>query len=160
MVSSSLVKKSFYYVFRSLCYHESTLMPPDLTRLETEAMRMLLDGEDPVLTILRAQYDHSCVKTREYTGVGFYTRFSVPETVPRVTSRKSFTFDDVHAEIEGLESGACFMLLISDGVIDFLEGAAYGESWPSQSEHFTFTYISKGQRDMDTLRKEWTDGRT
>jgi hypothetical protein len=52
-----------------------------LTLLESEVMRLLLDRGDQFFTVLRRQLDHATVKSRELTGVGFFTRFEVPANI-------------------------------------------------------------------------------
>jgi hypothetical protein len=43
---------------------------------------------------------------------------------------------DVGAEIAGLQLGAGFLLFIRDGVVSFLEGFTYDESWPERTDEF------------------------
>ena len=86
-------------------------MRPNLTELEDKVMMLLLAGEDPILDALRDQLNRSMVKSREFTGFGFYTTFTVPETAIRTPGNRSFNFGDVIASIDGLDNGAGFALL-------------------------------------------------
>jgi hypothetical protein len=131
-------------------------MSIELTPLEREVMEMLLRGDDAVLRVLRDQLKASRVTGREFTGTGFYTTFAVPDCVARVQGNKSFNFGDVTAEIDGLQSGAGFVLFVKNGVIDFLEGYSYDEQWPLRVERFTLAYIGGTERDLESLRKKWT----
>jgi hypothetical protein len=114
-----------------------SLMP---TRLEREVMSMLLAEEHPVLAILRNQFAQSTVAKREFSGVGFFTTFAVPESEPRLPNKDSFFFGDVGANIPQLECGAGFILRVSGGVLDFLEGFTYDESWPDHFDEFALHY--------------------
>jgi len=62
---------------------------------------------------------------------------------------------DVHAEIEGLEHEAGFVLFIADGRLARLEGFTYSGDWPSAIGRFTVRY-DDDQRDLSDL----LDGRT
>lgn len=46
------------------------------TPLEIGVLRLLLAGDDPVLGILREQFNHAELLSHEFTGVGFYTHFA------------------------------------------------------------------------------------
>jgi len=127
-----------------------------LTEIESRAMELLLHGDDPVLEILREQLRVSKVITREFTGVGFFTYFKVPENTKRIEGNKSFKFGDVEAEIEGLKDGAGFLLHVEKGALDVLEGYSYDESWPSDIRTFKVSYIHGPGRDISSLRKKWS----
>jgi hypothetical protein len=81
--------------------------------------------------ILRKQFEASIILERRMTGHGFFTKFLVSESAPRLGDRKTSWFAiGVHAEIPGLERGAGFQLRIQDGVLSDLEGFAYNQTWP------------------------------
>jgi hypothetical protein len=44
-------------------------------KFETELMGKLLEGDGDNLEILRRQYEAATVKTREFSGAGFFTTF-------------------------------------------------------------------------------------
>ena len=92
-----------------------------MTELEKIIMTMLLDGDDPVLAVLRSQADAASVATREFSGAGFYTTFAVPETASRLQGVPRMVIGDVYATIDGLEHEAGFLLFVADGAIDMLE---------------------------------------
>jgi hypothetical protein len=124
----------------------------ELTGLELDVIRMLLDGDDSVLEILREQLKIATVSERKMTGVGFYANFSIPSTAPRVLERSSFEFGDVVAQIEGVKHGAGFTLFVRDGFLNFLEGYTYDEPWPERIATYTVSYIN-GQREWNSVRK-------
>jgi hypothetical protein len=82
------------------------------------------DGE-----IYKQQIETLVCTRRENTGVGCYSHFSVPATVPRLAS-SSAILTGLNGEASGIEHGVGFILFIKDGRIDCLEGFTYGETWP------------------------------
>lgn len=125
-------------------------MTSEAIQFERELMTMLLAGDHPLLNTLREQYAMSTVNRREFTGVGFYTTFQVPENAPRLPDRKSFHFGDVAADFPTLQYGAGFVVHIRDGALELLEGYTYDEPWPDQVNDFTLRYEG-GQRNLDSL---------
>lgn len=133
---------------------------------ETQIMNALLDGNDPVLEILRQQFDSSEVNSREFTGVGSFTYFKVSENSPRVDP-SSFFISDVHLEIEGTENGASAMLFVRNGVIDFLEVIAVTGKLPEDYIINSVNYLTRKkvdsfhelipsmERDLEVTRRAW-----
>src|SRR6516225_10756113 len=97
--------------------------------LEREVMEELLRGAHPVLAALRSQLVEASVHSRDFTGTGFVTRFSVPMSLPRATAKDRLVIGDLAAEVGGLPYGAGFLLFISSGVLDMLEGYSYDATW-------------------------------
>ena len=124
------------------------------TPLEMAVMRLLLTGDDPVLAILCEQFHHAQLLSREYTGVGFYTHFAVPVDMQRLPGTPSFFFGDVEAAILSLQHGAGFLLRVTDGALDFLEGYTYDEPWPDDTAGFTVGYLG-GERDIGQVKHTW-----
>lgn len=100
-----------------------------LTPLERDVIATILRPVDPVMDALRAQLAVCRTKSREFTGVGFYTQIVVPHALA-VVSIDRLTLGDVHAEIDGVEHGAGFVLWIDSGMLDTLEGFTYDGPWP------------------------------
>jgi hypothetical protein len=122
----------------------------ELTKFEQDVMRMLLEGDDPVLVILREQARSLVVSGKKATGVGFYIDFAVDPAAPRCTENQSFEIGDVVAKMDGLEQGAGFILFVRDGVLSFLEGFTYDEPWPESIVKYDLSY-KNGQRDCHKL---------
>src|SRR5579871_5101850 len=101
-----------------------------MTDIETQALTYLLQGEHPVLAVLRDQLRALSVADREFTGVGFFTNFTVPESAVRLSPPGRMVIGDVHAEIDGLEHGAGFILFIENGAIKTLECFIHEAAWP------------------------------
>ncbi len=136
-----------------------------VTDLENTIIDALLAGDDPILTRLRKQYVASSVESRDFTGVGFFTHFSVSENVPRVEPR-SFHIGDIQLEVTGVNGGALALLFIREGTIDFLEVATYVGEWPNKPKLVSISYHSRKpgseddfvlskNRDMAVARKSW-----
>jgi hypothetical protein len=66
----------------------------------------------------------------------------------RLPNRKRITLGDVNAEVEGLKFGAGFVLFISDGKLEMLEGYSYDEQWPTEIKKFVLSYAGGSIRDL------------
>ena len=110
----------------------------DLTPLESAVLeKMLIKRGEPYDTI-REQLAYASVSSRESTGVGFFTHFTIPAEAPVRRDLRSAELGDVGAQIPDLPDGAGFLLFIRDGVISFLEGYAYGDAaWPDPITEFS-----------------------
>jgi hypothetical protein len=118
-----------------------------LNKLEREAMELLLADDHEWLSLLRDQYESARIKSKEYTGAGFYIFFEVSGNAPRLPDRCKFELGDIFAEIEGLKYGAGFTLFIENGVIDNLEGYTYGEvSWPETIDKYKLQYSEETRK--------------
>ncbi|MDE0938166.1 MAG: hypothetical protein OSA89_19845 [Mariniblastus sp.] len=93
----------------------------EIEPIERRVMQRLLAGDHPTLETLRQQFARSCVADRDFTGVGFFTRFEVPDSVPRVNTRSRIVIGDVCADVDGLQSGCGFILFVDDGLVGTLE---------------------------------------
>ncbi|MDF3023448.1 MAG: hypothetical protein K0R10_809 [Alphaproteobacteria bacterium] len=107
-----------------------------LTGLEAEVMHLLLQGDNAEKEILRQQFHVATILKRELTVVGFFLNFSVPDDAPKLADRKRQTISGVGAKSPQIPNDSGFVLFISDGVIDFLEGFTYGDPWPDEIEKF------------------------
>jgi hypothetical protein len=117
-----------------------------LTPLETAVLEKLVSGEKDSYRTLQKQICALRVTNRKMTGVGFFTRFSLPTEAPILRDEASFHISDVAAEIKGLENGAGFVLFIKNGKISMLEGFTYDEPWPSQITSFRLYYDGTSDR--------------
>jgi hypothetical protein len=52
--------------------------------IENTIVQALLADLPPDLEVLRTQYDKANVVEREFTGVGFFTSFVIPDSVNRI----------------------------------------------------------------------------
>jgi len=123
-----------------------------LNRLEAAVIEMLLRGDHPALAALREQVAHCQVTDREMTGVGFFTKLSVGRSSPPAPALRGIVrLGDVEADIEGLEHGAGFVLVIEDGSLRELEGYSYDEPWPATIGAFSVRYVNV-VRDLQDLQ--------
>jgi hypothetical protein len=99
--------------------------------LEKEIMDLLLHGDHPTLEVLRQQYISARVISREFSGVGFFTNFEVPNTASAVQP-PNFAAGNVDIQMENVNYGVGCVLFIQDGRLSMLEGYTYGEPWPEQ----------------------------
>jgi hypothetical protein len=114
-----------------------------LTPLEKGVLDVLLDSpEEPYISI-RQQMDYALVTSREFTGVGFFTRFTLPADAPVRRDLPNANFTHVGADIAGLKHGAGFVLFIRDGVVSMLEGFTYVEAWPQTTDEFRVYRLQK-----------------
>ncbi len=140
-----------------------------MAEVEQRTLAMLLAGDDPMLTLLRAQLNAAVIESRELTGVGFFTNFVVPECVER-TEPKGFVISDVHADLRGLAHGVGLPLFVRAGCLSTLEGFTYEGLWPSEP-YITEIYYMHHEppsgpmlkrcetRDMKQLRADWSGQR-
>ena len=113
-------------------------MSADLTPLESAVLDKLLDKPGEPFSTLREQIAHAEVASRELTGVGFFTTFSVPANAPVRRDVPSTEVTGVGAAIPQLEHGAGFVLFVRDGIASMLEGYTYGDAaWPDSVTEFS-----------------------
>lgn len=136
--------------------HESPLpignekpVQEELTPLERSVLDALLAGPGRKLERLRRQAETFKVRKREFTGAGFYTDF-IRDSSLRVDElgQADVRLDDVVVEIEGVQHGAGFILLIKDGLLDMLEGFTFDEPWPDEVMTFSVRYAAAPGRDL------------
>jgi hypothetical protein len=122
------------------------------TKLEKAVMEKLLGGNHPVLEALRSQMRSASIKERKQTGTGFYLQFKLPRNAIRTSIKEnSFHFGDVVATIPGLNNGAGFVLLITNGLLDSLEGYAFEEEWPSMIDTFELHFTDTNRRNLQDI---------
>ena len=118
----------------------------ELTKFELAVMEHMLNGDEPNLSVLRAQLVQATI-CRTLTGVGFYVDFEVPDNCPKI-AHASCHIGDVEAEIDGLVHGAGFVLFIADGKITQLEAYSYDEPWPENFQEYALKYSGSSQRTL------------
>ena len=114
---------------------------PQPNELERLVLDKLLAGDHPALAALRRQVARSSVRSRELSGVGFFTDFQLPPDEPPIpSSRSRIRFGDVVAELRGVEGGAGFILFVDDGQLVMLEGYVFMGDWPDEPEVVSLRY--------------------
>ena len=120
--------------------------------LEKEVLDKLLDGDHPVLALLRDQLAQAKIKERTYSGSGFFLELIVDEELA-IPKKPNFHIGDVAADIAGLQYGSGFIIFVNSGLLDTFEGASYEEDWPKEIPQFKVKYMTDGARDMAKLEK-------
>jgi hypothetical protein len=124
-----------------------------LTPLEAQVIRMLLEGENAVLAILRQQAEQVRVSSRKMTGVGFFTDLALDPQAVRVAGSPSFRLGDVNGTAANVKHGLGFLLYVKDGVLRQLEGYTYDEPWPDVVRGLVLTYAGGANRNLDGLQR-------
>ncbi len=135
----------------------------DIVEFEQKVMTALLAGDDPILVALRNQYAAVSVANREFSGVGFFTTYTVPPHIPRVEPR-NFEIDDIQVEVSGAYAGIGIVLFVRDGKIDVLEGYTNDGPWPENLDLLSLKYVWQKpgasneivlseERDLELVRK-------
>ncbi len=99
--------------------------------LEQKLMELLLQGDHPTLAVLRQQYSSAKVIRREFSGVGFFTTFEVPENVPKIKP-ENITGGNVDIELDDMPNGAGCVLFVQDGKLSMLECYSNADPWPDR----------------------------
>jgi hypothetical protein len=119
-----------------------------LTELERDVLDWILRGDEPSVGVLRQQLTAASVSGREFTGVGFYVDFVVPDDAPRldepVGTKPDFAFGNVGAIFEDANVEVGFVLFIRGGRMHMLEGYTYGaEPWPKPEGTYRLFYFGE-----------------
>jgi hypothetical protein len=115
-----------------------------LTPLEESVLNLLLLRPGEPYETIRRQLSHATVTKREFTGVGFFTEFAVPEDAPVERDLSDATLGDVAAESPSLKHGVGFVLFVRNGVVSMLEGYTYDEDWPVSVDDFALFRCERG----------------
>lgn len=89
------------------------------TDLERQVIQRILEGDHPSLSLLRTQWQLATLKSREFSGSGFFTNIVVPADARTLGESVNLEIGDVNGDVSGVSCG--FLLFIRSGVIDFLE---------------------------------------
>ena len=109
---------------------------------ERAVMNKFLEVKSPEKKILLQQYQKTKVENRWFSGVGFFTTFSVPEGVAHLSRSTHIT--GVSGKVNDTAVG--FMLLIKDGILKFLEGYTFGnDPWPDKITSYELRYADFDQ---------------
>ncbi len=110
--------------------------PGPLSALERSILTALLRGEGEAFSALRAQLAQVRVVARTHSGVGFMTRFAVPDDVPAIGMEAAPRLRPVMAGHPQLSEPAEFVLQLRDGRLASLEAFCFAGSWPADAERF------------------------
>jgi len=123
---------------------------------EKKVMEMLLAGEEEVFVRMREQYSLATIASREFTGAGFFTHFSISGYEDLCLDRKTISFGDVDGQVDGQDGAVGFVLFVRDGYISMLEGYTCAVvSWPGSYDRIDLSYDSGEKRDVARLMERW-----
>jgi hypothetical protein len=113
--------------------------------IEHQCLDALLAGSHPALAVLREQLNCATLERREFTGVGFFTRFAVPQNAPRLPVRR-WVLRDVGIAHPALLHGGGALLFVKDGALTTLEAYVHGlEKWPDVEDGFQVSYLERSR---------------
>jgi len=104
-----------------------TSIGSNLTPLERAVLRAICERHLADRTALEAQLPTAAVLSRENTGAGFYTYFSVDHASSAAIGGERLRSGPA-ARVDGLVHGMGFILWLKEGYVDCLEGYCYDES--------------------------------
>lgn len=110
--------------------------PGPLSTLEHSVLTALLRGEGEALSALRAQLAQVRVVSRTHSGVGFMTRFAVPDDAPVFATGAAPRLRPLLAGHPQLSEPAEFVLQLRDGRLASLEAFCFAGSWPADAGRF------------------------
>ena len=113
---------------------------------EKIVMHKLLDNNDELFNSFKLQYANAQIIDREFTGCGFFTKFSIPASLSRY--KVSGRIDDVMATFDN-HYEYYFILYVTDGLIDTLEGFASVGDWEYDYENATIKHCFADRRDFN-----------
>jgi len=119
-------------------------LPDGLTPLERSVITMMLDRPSERLASVAAQLSQAVVSSRQHTGVGGYTNFTVPTHAPFYRALQDGYIGDVCCQIgsvSGQETQADFVLSIADGCVCHLEFVTPDIEWPKDETQFRLYYF-------------------
>jgi len=99
----------------------------DLTPLEQAVLRAICEMYPVDQAALEGQLSTAMILSRENTGAGFYTRFSIKHCPDTAIGGERLRRGP-ETKIDGLEHAMGFILWLNEGYADCLEGYCYGES--------------------------------
>src|ERR1700741_907874 len=97
------------------------------TVLERTVLTAICDMHPADRAALAAQLSTATLRSRENTGAGFYTRFAVERDSSRAIEGERSRVGP-ETKVDGLQHGMGFILWLTEGYADCLEGYSYGES--------------------------------
>lgn len=96
---------------------------------------------DPQREIVLAQLALATCVSRDYTGVGLYTKLRIDPAAPKLDEAR-WKIEDMpkgHAEHPDLSAGAGLILWVEEGYISCLESYTYDGNWPNDESLFRLT---------------------
>ena len=102
---------------------------------ERQVMSHILREQTEQNIRLLQQYDTAKIVSREFTGCGFFTDFSISNETLALPGNGNIELGCL-GELEGVEHGVGFILFVRNGIITVLEGFVYTGAWPEVIGNF------------------------
>ena len=109
------------------------------TDFEHKIIFVLLEGNHPVLQILRQQLKYIKRIHRKNTGAGYYVEFDIQDG-PQILHKANFEIDDICIKLQGHEDDAGCILFVRNGTLAFLEIYSYSENFPEPPKILSLHY--------------------
>ena len=108
-----------------------------ITPFEARVLEALVAG-DPEEAALRDQVSKAKVTSRDYSGLGLFVNFAVPETAIRLGTSNRLIEQTPRTDLEhpGVPAGAGALLWFEDGWLATLECYTYDGAWPADESLF------------------------
>ena len=104
----------------------------EFSRVERAAIEAILSKPVEGMEAVRTQFAAASVIERDYTGVGFFTKISVPPSMPPLADSRQL--HDALFDGAAGTPGVFFMLWTDTGYIACLEGFTVLDSWPNEDD--------------------------
>lgn len=119
-----------------------------LNKLEKEIIETALIGSGVVLRRLLDQTQLLQVVSREFTGVGFFTKILQLDRLT-IVPVEDFEISDVEGKAATLEYGFGCVLFIRQGQVRTVECFTYDEPWPGLLGSFKLFVTGNAERNYD-----------
>ena len=110
----------------------------EFSRLERAAIEAILSKPVDGMEVVREQFAAATALERDYTGVGFYTKISVPSSIPPMPKTEELhdaLFDGAIARPKSDPEGLILFHLWTDGgYLCCLEGVTVRDTWPNEDD--------------------------
>ncbi len=110
----------------------------EFSRLERAAIEAILSKSVDGMEVVRQQFAAATALERDYTGVGFYTKISVPSSLPPMLKTEELhdaLFDGAIARPKSDPEGLILFHLWTDGgYLCCLEGVTVRDAWPNEDD--------------------------
>jgi hypothetical protein len=125
-----------------------------LSVFERGALEKLLEGEHPVLAVLRRQLSQVVVTSRRDPAHGLLLGLHVPDSMDAVDGEPDLLIDDVVASVANHHELPRFTLTMRKGRLDRLEAVMVEERWLPDPERFSFDFVATAD-DPAGVHQRW-----
>ena len=107
-----------------------------LTPLERSVLRVFTQRLGDAAALWQAQCDRARVLIRTHSGVGFVTKFAIPDDIPGLPAAAVGRIGAVHASHPDLGEPAEFLVQLKAGRLASIEAYCYAGMWPADDAGF------------------------